>query len=417
MAPAWALLLFLTPGWQPAGDQAREAARRGYELLRQGKLDAAESELRQAVKLAPREPLALAVLGMVLVQRSQLEEGAKYLERALAIDASDTGTRYNLAVALARLGRRAQAREHLERILRQEPGHPQAKSLLAALEAGDDGYETAREHYRAGRYQESQAVLERMIASGTTEARVFGLLAWCHHRQGRPEAALEAIHRAIAAERSGGPWYAQGAQILLENRDYQAAYRMALQALALDPGAAAALKLRGRIELENGGPRQAFEAFAKAAEVDPADPEARLWLGIAQKALRQYQEAEVTFERGLAQFPDFAALYAAYAELLLEPELRARPGSQTRARALLEKALALDGTLAEARYLLGKFLLEEGKADEALPHLQEAARRDPGAARLRFALAEAYRILGQRERQREQLEIFRKLLSSSSGLR
>lgn len=411
-APACVALFVLALGWQSPAGQAQEALRRGYALFEEGKLEAAENELRRAVKLAPKESLALAILGMVLVQRSQLEEAARYFERALAIDPSDRGTRYNLATVLARLGRTARAREHLERILREQPGHPQAKGLLAALEAG--GYEAALEHYRAGRYRESQAELERMIASGAREPRVFSLLGWCHHRQGRPEAALDAVRRAIGAAPKEATWYAHGAQILLENRDYEAAYRMALEALALDPRAAHALKLRGRIELERGAPRQAWDAFTQAVEADPNDPEAQLWLGIAQRALRQHEEAAATFERALAGFPQFAPLYAAYGELLRDPELRSLPQSETRARALLEKAVALDAGLPQARYELGKLLLDEGKTAEALPHLEEAVRRDPANSRFRLALAETYRLLGRRQEQREQLEIYRRLQASAS---
>jgi tetratricopeptide (TPR) repeat protein len=412
----WILLFFPALGSQAPAEQARQTARRGYELLLQGKLEAAENELRRAVNLAPREPLALATLGMVLVQRSQLEEGAKYFERALAIDEADTGTRYNLAAVLVRLGRTKEAAQHLRRILRQEPKHPQAAGLLAALQPTVE-YEAALEHYRAGRYHESQAILERLSGSGDPEPRVYSLLAWCHHRQGRREAAEEAIRQAIAAAPSEATWYAHGAQILLEAGDYQAAYRMALEALARQPRSAPALKLRGRIELDRGAPRQALESLTKAVEAEPADPEAQLWLGLAQKALRQYEAAAATFEQGLARYPDFAPFYAAYAELLLEPELRSRPLSESRARALLEKAVALDGTLSQARYELGKLLLDSGDAEHALPHLEEAARQAPAVSRFRLALAEAYRLLGRRREQREQLNVFRKLIATEQKLR
>lgn len=416
MAFPWVLLSCLALGWQPPAQEVRQAVRRGYELLQQGRLEAAEGELRRVVRQAPNEPLALAVLGMVLAQRSRLEEAAEFLQRALALDVTDTGTRYNLATVLARMGRTAEARQHLERVLRQKPDHQQAARLLESLKISD-GYETALQHYRAGRYQESQAALERLGAAGNREPRVLSLLAWCHHRQGRREPALDAIRRAIAAAPGEATWYAHGAQILFENHDVQGAYRMALEALALDPRAAAALKLRGRIELERGAARQALEAFAQAVQADPADPEAQLWLGAAYKALRRYPEAAATFERGLAKFPDYAGFYAAYGRLLLEPELRSHLESETRARSLLEKAVALDGTLAQARYELGKLLLDDGKPAEALPHLEAAAAQDPLSSRIRLALAEAYRLLGRPREQKEQLDLFRKLRAAEQQSR
>lgn len=410
MASWLVLALGLAAAAQPPAELARQVARRGFQLLQQGKLEAAEHELRQAVRLAPNEPLALAVLGMVLVQRSQLEEAAGFFERALAADPTDTGTRYNLASVLLRLGRPEEAREHLERTLREKPDHKQAAALLDA--ARETGYEIALKHYRAGRYSDSQALLEKMIAAGNREPRVFSLLAWSHHRQGRREPALAAIQRAIEAAPEAATWYSHAAQILLENRDYQTAYRTALRALASDPRFAPALKLKGRIELERGASRQALDSFIQAGEADPSDPEARLWLAAARKALRQYEEAAATLEKGIATFPDYAAFYAAYGRLLLEPELRSAPGAEVRARAMLEKALALDPTAAPAHYELGKLLLEEGRAAEALPHLESAARLDPAAARNYLALADAYRLLGRLEEQRRALERFRQLKAS-----
>lgn len=156
--------------------------------------------------------------------------------------------------------------------------------------------------------------------------------------------------------------------------------------------------------------------MTKAAEADAADPEAPLRLGLAPKALRQY-EAAVSFERGQARYPDFAPFYAAQGELLLEPERRLRPQSESRARALLEKAVALDGALSQARYEFGKLLLDGGEAEEALPHFEEAVRQAPSVSRFRLAPAEAYRLPGRRQQQREQLDVFRKPIATEQGRR
>ena len=77
--------------------------------------------------------------------------------------------------------------------------------------------------------------------------------------------------------------------------------------------------------------------------------------------------------------------------------------------ALLEKALALDASLPQAHYELGKLLLENGKASEALRHLEAAAELDPRNSATHLALANAYRVLGRTADQSRELKLFREL--------
>jgi tetratricopeptide (TPR) repeat protein len=238
---------------------APQMAKRGFELLQKGELKAAEAELRQAVKLAPGDPVALAILGMVLSGQSNFEEASVYFERALRIDPDDTRTRYNLAVTELRLGKTAAAKANLERILNQKPDHKQAAALLGTTKV--PSYEAALEHYQGGRFAESQKVLEGLIGGGIREAKVFSLLAWCHHRQNRPSEALATIRRAIETAPSEAAWYNHAAQMMLEYGEVEAAFRTATKALEIDSKSVQALKLKGRIELERGGSRQAAETI------------------------------------------------------------------------------------------------------------------------------------------------------------
>ena len=287
--------------------------------------------------------------------------------------------------------------------------------LCLLLLAAQAGYDTALERYRAGRIAESQALLEDLIAQGSGEARVFGLLAWCHHRQGRPNKALAAIRRAIELAPDEVTWYNQAAQILLENRALEAAYRTAVKALDVDPDSAQAWKLKGRLELERGAKKQALKSFLRSTELNPADPEALMWLGIARETLWQYEEAAAVFERGIARFPMFAPMYAAYGGLLLEP--RAQPDATTKKRAqtLIEKALALDPALPYAHYDLGKLLLQEGEVAEAVRHLEAAVRLDPRNSQYRLTLANAYRSAGRSKDQARELDVYRKLKAQEAG--
>ena len=72
---------------------------------------------RRAHRLAPEEAAMLDTLGWVMVQTGDVDTGLSYLRQALTRASREPSVRYHMAVALARLGRDAEAREHLDAVL------------------------------------------------------------------------------------------------------------------------------------------------------------------------------------------------------------------------------------------------------------------------------------------------------------
>jgi Flp pilus assembly protein TadD len=72
---------------------------------------------------------------------------------------------------------------------------------------------------------------------------------------------------------------------------------------------------------------------------------------------------------------------------------------------------------AEARLLLGRMLLAQGDAAEAVVHLEAAARSTPDDADVREQLGRAYEKLGKAELAREQFEASRQLRARRSDRR
>jgi putative PEP-CTERM system TPR-repeat lipoprotein len=93
-----------------------------------------------AFKLAPKQPQTLDTLGWLLVQKGDVERGLELLRDAYARASRRPKVRYHLAVALSRLGKAAEAKEHLEAILTSERLSAdlaaKTKRLLATLKDG-----------------------------------------------------------------------------------------------------------------------------------------------------------------------------------------------------------------------------------------------------------------------------------------
>jgi protein O-GlcNAc transferase len=69
----------------------------------------------------------------------------------------------------------------------------------------------------------------------------------------------------------------------------------------------------------------------------------------------------------------------------------------------------LDPSLPEPHYQLGVLFSQKGKPQEALTELKTAANQDPSASKIHFALSNAYRRTGDREKVAEEMKIFEDL--------
>jgi choline-sulfatase len=98
--------------------------------------DAAAATLRAGDLAEPDNPVVSANLGLVLSDSGRPAEGVPHLQRALAIDPDFDQARFHLAIALARLGRRADAaREGNELLRRLAPDAPQRAEVQRLIDS------------------------------------------------------------------------------------------------------------------------------------------------------------------------------------------------------------------------------------------------------------------------------------------
>ena len=103
----------------------------GYNLLLQGKAEAAAVELKRAVELDPQSQLARNNLGAALAATSQSEEALAAWRRS----ADSAAAHNNLAAVLMEQGKDAEAREQIQAALSVRPDYAPALSNLRLLSA------------------------------------------------------------------------------------------------------------------------------------------------------------------------------------------------------------------------------------------------------------------------------------------
>ncbi len=496
-----AQLIFARPA--QASATAQEHADRGMQLAQSGDLKSAETELRRAVELAPRDPAFLASLGRILGMQQKLEESSAYFEKALEIDPNDPANRRNLASNQVLMGQLQSARENLDWVLKAKPtdktalllrgmvaeelqdysgaikwlesvpdqvqerpnsiaalAHSyyhmkqsqKAKQLLKSLQAGPAGaegvflgaqvaagggdYETAEElfksiessypdtvklgyqlafaQYRNEKINKSQETLLKLIDAGRVSTDIFNLLGWCYHKQNKLKEAVAAMDDAIAREPSRESNYLDLGAILLSHKRLPVALEAAKKAVEVAPTSYAAWRFKGVVETRMNHLTEAVKTYQRAVELNPNMAEAILGLALAQSADGLTEEAAATFERGTKHFSNDPKLFQEYGRMLLNRSKGNDDATESRAVSLLERAIALDASVAEPHYQLGNLALLKERPEEALWHLQVAARLDPKSSKIHFGLRRAYSRMGRREEASKELELYNRLRAAES---
>ena len=205
----------------------------GLVHLERHELDLAGSHLMEALRIAPASATAHGLLGNVRLEQARTAEALHEFELALRIEPAKTRWLAGLAAAQLAEGREPEAIASLERALELEPGSAlfhahlgralanqgQLEAALAQLddavrlEPGNAEFVALRARLldRAGRMREAIAAYREALALGSQAADVRNNLAWLLATSGLggPGAAAEAVtlaEQAVSAlgERDAG---------------------------------------------------------------------------------------------------------------------------------------------------------------------------------------------------------------------
>ena len=189
----------------------------GRALSESGDLDAAESELREAIRLDARLHEAWTRLAGVETKRQRHEEALKALEEAVRLDPTTLRTRAQRAVALLRLGRYEEARKRIDEDLALDAQYRPLRLLLARVLAASPD-EKLRDPKRSlelalallGDLDRKIENVEEIVANAVSiqEAETVAMAEAANGRFDRAlawqRAAREAVEKAFPGK--GAPW-------------------------------------------------------------------------------------------------------------------------------------------------------------------------------------------------------------------
>jgi len=402
----------------------RNLAWHQFEL---GQLAKAKANLTQVLKEKPHDSAAILVMGMVEEELQQYTDALKLLTSV----PEQVRQRPESLAALARAYYYTGQQQKSHEVLKELPLHPAAPEsvFVAALVAaelhdfeiaetllqplwtsypdpGKLGYALARVEYRAGKFAECLATLGRTLGTGHESSEIYNLLGWCLFKNGDARGAVAALDKAIALDPAEESNYLDVGMMLMKSHRLDGAAAAAEKAIEVAPGSSDGRRLRAQIEFQRGRISDAEALYTRALELNPSDVDAITGLATAQLDMGKTAEAEETLNKALQRLPRAAVLYQAYGAMLLWGEGRDNPEIEGRALQLLRQAEALDPSLAEPHYQLGKWALREGNLRDASRELETAVKLDPDSSKSHFGLAQVYRKLGRAADAEHEVRIF-----------
>jgi arylsulfatase A-like enzyme/Flp pilus assembly protein TadD len=181
------------------------------------------------------------------------------------------------------------------------------------------------------------------------------------------------------------------ALVNLEEDHYDEGIADLREVIGREPGVASAYLELGRALVHQKRYDEAIATLRVAVEKKPDSSIPHFELGKALIYVKQWDGALVEMQAAAVLKPESPPLH--YFLAVIQAQLK----HATESSVEFEKALQLDPGYFAANLTYGRFLLREGRFDDALARLSEAVKIDPKSGEAHWYLADAYQQLGRED--------------------
>ena len=250
----------------------------------------------------------------------------------------------------------------------------------------------------------AEKLLKKAIDKDPDNYQAWFDLGFVLNRLGRPEESISAYRRSVAAK----PEVFESnlnLGLMLVRASNPEAEQFLRAATTLKPtahpeeGQARAWLALGHL-LETRKPEEALQAYRRASELAPQDPEAHLSAGLLQERQNEFAAAEVEYKQVLALDPHSTEAAIGLTNLYM------KSGKLGDAEPLLRRLAGERPDDADIHLQLGRLLAAQGKKDDAIAQIEAAAKLAPNDSEAQRDLAD---LLVQANKLTEAEKIYRDL--------
>ncbi len=322
------------------------------------------SELKEVLRLDPKNTEAVDKLARFLLAQGQIEEAIKVLEQAQQSQVLSVSLLVLAGDAYLKKGNAVKAEESYQKALGQESDDTEAVLGLAQVSQFRGEMDLALGYLARAR---------KMVANSPDTLYRFALVAM---RAGLYEEANTSLQAAVKLK-SDDPLYF----------------------IAL-----------GNTWLKKPDLVDAEEAFRRALRLEPDNSQTQMFLGYTLLEQKKYSEARQWLEKSLQKDKSVPQTFYYLGQLAQEQN------EDERALDLFKKAIELAPSYVFAHAALGAGYLRLRNYPLAQQELELSVKLDPEYAKAHYDLAVLFARLKNEQRAAEEMQIVEKLRSKSKGL-
>lgn len=365
----------------------------GVLHLQVGRLAQAETALKHAAELLPKDPEAQYNYANCLYDLNKLQGAQSYYQKAIKLAPNFEQALFNLADVQKALKQWALAEANYRKAFKLAPQHTHMYFNFGVVLQEQGKYKEAIKQYEKalsadannasiylnlgaayktlGELAQAEAHYRTAIRCNPSHVGAYNNLGIVLKALERNEEAEQAYLQAIAIDEQYLPAYKNLGLLYKETGQVQAAENCYIKALSLEPATAETLNNMGVVMMNQGRYPEAEEAVRKALELSPKLGDAWNNLGLILQAKMVSVEAEQAFEQALKFQPNDAKTLSNYSVTLKIL------GKLTQAEAVLKKAISKDPNYADAYLNLGNIYLDQGMIAEAIATTQKVLALAP----------------------------------------
>ena len=337
------------------------------------------------------------------------------------------------AIQFEEKGDLAKAQTAWQAALKLHPQDAEAHAHLGLLEARQEHYSEAINHYRkalvlspempglrlnlglalfkAGKMKDAATtfspILKDLPPDSQEALRITTLVGLARYGAGDYTGAVPFLKKAVAADAQNLPFRLTLAQSCLWSKQYQCVLDVYREIVSLNENSAEADMLAGQALDEMKDRPGAIEQFRAAVQADPKMPDVHFGLGYLLWAQLKFDEAAKELEAELANNPNHAQALTHLADCHIQMN------NPQAALPLLEKAVGLDPKIELAHLDLGVLYANDGKNEDALRELKKAEQLDPSDQNVHWRLGRFYKSIGKKAEAEAEFQKTRNLQKAS----
>ncbi|MBT3786529.1 tetratricopeptide repeat protein [bacterium] len=334
---------------------------RALKLHQGGNLSKAHDIYHQYLSQSPGDPKGWYFSGAVAFELGDLLGASNSFRRATDLDPTNAVFRFNLAIALFKLGRYQESEEETRSVLALKSDYPRAWNLLGVFQMKNEEFPVARESFQKASLLAPELV-EAKINLGKALIKLMEFtLADVELKKA---AALDSSHSGLEL--------ARGDLCLRTGKPTEALAHYEVER-GKNPNQADLWNQMGLAHLELAQRTECRKCLEKALDLDPGNEQTLNNLGLCLQQMGKYHEAIEAYKLATTRDQSYADPHNNLGSLFLSQ------GENQKAKKAIRHALALNPEFWEAWINLGNYHREEAEYDEAINCYQRVLDVNPSS--------------------------------------